>query len=166
MPLYVSVVKGVKTKNFLLFLFFFLRFFFVGRNVCDVQRAGCSFLLANARIVDFPVVHSSQSFCAMSGFSVNELLHRSSCCSFMHGELTNQATVNRLQETLQNQVEDQMEILLYKKNSNVTRDILKLRLSFRGICSGIEFYVAIICRRNTRSILVDAQTIHKTFEVM
>jgi len=36
----------------------------------------------------------------------------------MYGELTNQATISRLQEALQKQVEDQMEILLYKKNSN------------------------------------------------
>jgi len=36
----------------------------------------------------------------------------------MHGELTNHVSVNRLQEALQKQVEDQMEILLYKKNSN------------------------------------------------
>jgi len=54
----------------------------------------------------------------MSGFSVNELLHRSSVCSFMHGELTNHATISRLHEALQKQVEDQMEILLYMKNSN------------------------------------------------
>ena len=39
----------------------------------------------------------------------------------MHGELTNQATANRLQEALQKQVEDQMEILLYKKNSKAIR---------------------------------------------
>jgi len=75
-------------------------------------------VLANARIVDSPIVHCSASFCAMFGYNVNELLHRSSTCSFMHGELTNQATVNRLHEALQKQFEDQMEILLYKKNSN------------------------------------------------
>jgi len=82
-----------------------------------VVSSGCSFLLANARIVDFPIVHSSASFCAMSGFSATELLHRPSSCTFMHGELTNQATISRLQEALQKQVEDQMEILLYMKNS-------------------------------------------------
>ena len=61
----------------------------------------------------------------MSGFSVNELLHRSSICSFMHGELTNQATITRLQEALQKQVEDQMEILLYMKNSNTHITVLE-----------------------------------------
>ena len=75
-------------------------------------------MLANARIVDFPIVHSSASFCSMSGFNVNELLHRTCSCSLMHGELTNHATISRLQEALQTQIEDQMEILLYKKNSN------------------------------------------------
>jgi len=80
-------------------------------------------VLANARIVDFPIVHSSTSFCAMSGFNVNELLHRSCSCSFMHGELTNQATISKLQEAVQKQAEDQMEILLYKKNSNAITPI-------------------------------------------
>ena len=68
----------------------------------------------------------------MSGFNVNELLHRSCSCAFMHGELTNHATVNRLQEALQNQLDDQMEILLYKKNSNAA-------VTF------VQFYYHLLC---------------------
>jgi len=41
----------------------------------------------------------------------------------MHGELTNQATISKLQEAVQKQAEDQMEILLYKKNSNAITPI-------------------------------------------
>ena len=76
-----------------------------------------SFLLANARIVDFPIVYCNDGFCKLSGFTRAEVMQRSSSCSFMYGELTNRDTVDKVDEAFEHQELEQMEILLYKKNS-------------------------------------------------
>jgi len=87
------------------------------RHSVTHTHAGCSFIVANARIVDYPIVYASESFLQLFGFSSNELLQRSGVCSIMHGELTNIAAAERLRTALEQQTEDQVEILLYKKNS-------------------------------------------------
>ncbi|KAH8295966.1 hypothetical protein KR018_007697 [Drosophila ironensis] len=78
-----------------------------------------SFLLANAQIVDFPIVYCNESFCKISGYNRAEVMQKSCryVCGFMYGELTDKETVGRLEYTLENQQQDQFEILLYKKNS-------------------------------------------------
>ncbi|KAM7349598.1 potassium voltage-gated channel protein ether a go-go isoform 3-T5 [Cochliomyia hominivorax] len=75
-----------------------------------------SFLLANAQIVDFPIVYCNESFCKISGYNRAEVMQKSCRCGFMYGELTDKETVARLEYTLENQQQDQFEILLYKKN--------------------------------------------------
>ncbi|XP_064555101.1 potassium voltage-gated channel protein eag isoform X9 [Drosophila montana] len=75
-----------------------------------------SFLLANAQIVDFPIVYCNESFCKISGYNRAEVMQKSCRCGFMYGELTDKETVGRLEYTLENQQQDQFEILLYKKN--------------------------------------------------
>ncbi|XP_039959853.1 potassium voltage-gated channel protein eag isoform X4 [Bactrocera tryoni] len=75
-----------------------------------------SFLLANAQIVDFPIVYCNESFCKISGYNRAEVMQKSCRCGFMYGELTDKETVARLEFTLENQQQDQFEILLYKKN--------------------------------------------------
>ncbi|KAL9877759.1 potassium voltage-gated channel protein ether a go-go isoform 3-T5 [Glossina fuscipes fuscipes] len=76
-----------------------------------------SFLLANAQIVDFPIVYCNESFCKISGYNRAEVMQKSCRCGFMYGELTDKETVARLEYTLENQQQDQFEILLYKKNN-------------------------------------------------
>ncbi|KAH8384990.1 hypothetical protein KR093_004756 [Drosophila rubida] len=78
-----------------------------------------SFLLANAQIVDFPIVYCNESFCKISGYNRAEVMQKSCryVCGFMYGELTDKETVGRLEYTLENQQQDQFEILLYKKNN-------------------------------------------------
>ncbi|XP_023246460.1 potassium voltage-gated channel protein eag [Copidosoma floridanum] len=75
-----------------------------------------SFLLANAQIVDFPIVYCNESFCKISGYNRAEVMQKSCRCSFMYGELTDKETIARIEECLEGQICDQFEILLYKKN--------------------------------------------------
>lgn len=75
------------------------------------------FLLANARILDYPIIYCSDGFTTLSGFLKVDLLHRGAVCSFMHGELTDKDTVKRLSDALDSQTPEHAELLLYKKNS-------------------------------------------------
>ncbi|KAH6927012.1 hypothetical protein HPB50_025286 [Hyalomma asiaticum] len=79
-------------------------------------RADCSFLLANAQIVDYPIVYCSESFCKISGYNRAEVMQKSCRCSFMYGELTDRPTIGKLEHCLDAHAQDQLEILLYKKN--------------------------------------------------
>ncbi|KAI8480449.1 Potassium voltage-gated channel sub H member 5 [Branchiostoma belcheri] len=75
-----------------------------------------SFLLANASIVDWPIVYCNEGFSKLSGYSRAEVMQKSCTCRFMHGELTDKETVKKIEETLEVQDTAQVEILMYKKN--------------------------------------------------
>ncbi|XP_011867816.1 PREDICTED: potassium voltage-gated channel protein eag isoform X2 [Vollenhovia emeryi] len=75
-----------------------------------------SFLLANAQIVDFPIVYCNESFVKISGYNRAEVMQKSCRCGFMYGELTDKETIARIEECLEGQIHDQFEILLYKKS--------------------------------------------------
>ncbi|KAG8196576.1 hypothetical protein JTE90_003588 [Oedothorax gibbosus] len=77
----------------------------------------CSFLLANAQIVDYPIVYCSESFCKISGFNRAEVMQKSCRCTFMYGELTNESAIHKIEQCLETHTQNQFEILLYKKNA-------------------------------------------------
>lgn len=52
-----------------------------------------------------------------------QVMQKSCRCTFMYGELTDKETITRIDMVLENQLHDQFEILLYKKNSKATRRI-------------------------------------------
>ncbi|XP_066245791.1 potassium voltage-gated channel protein eag isoform X2 [Euwallacea similis] len=81
------------------------------------QQPDSSFLLANAQIVDYPIVYCNESFCKISGYNRAEVMQKSCRCAFMYGELTDKETISRIDHVLEHQLHDQFEILLYKKNS-------------------------------------------------
>ncbi|XP_050674115.1 potassium voltage-gated channel protein eag [Leptidea sinapis] len=75
-----------------------------------------SFLLANAQIVDYPIVYCNETFCKMSGYNRAEVMQKSCRCTWMYGELTEKEATERVDRALDHHLTDQFEILLYKKN--------------------------------------------------
>ena len=57
---------------------------------CCFVAADTSFLLANAQIVDYPIVYCNESFCKTSGYNRAEVMQKSCRVGFMYGELTDQ----------------------------------------------------------------------------
>ncbi|GCB64422.1 hypothetical protein scyTo_0013336 [Scyliorhinus torazame] len=76
-----------------------------------------SFLLGNAQIVDWPVVYSNDGFCKLSGYHRAEVMQKSSTCSFMHGDLTDKKTIEKVRQAFDNYESNCFEVLLYKKAS-------------------------------------------------
>lgn len=74
-------------------------------------------MLANARIVDYPIVYCNDGFCKLSGYSRAEVMQKSSTCSFMHGEMTDKDATAKIDDSFECMEQTQLEILLYKKNS-------------------------------------------------
>ncbi|XP_050407025.1 potassium voltage-gated channel protein eag [Patella vulgata] len=75
-----------------------------------------SFLLANARIVDYPIVYCNDGFCKLSGYNRAEVMQKSSTCSFMYGDLTDKETIAKLEGAFETLEQEHVEILIYKKN--------------------------------------------------
>ncbi|XP_068610143.1 potassium voltage-gated channel subfamily H member 5-like [Brachionichthys hirsutus] len=75
-----------------------------------------SFLLGNAQIVDWPVVYSNDGFRKMSGYHRAEVMHRSSTCNFMYGDLTDKTTIDKIKTTFDNYESHFFEVMLYTKN--------------------------------------------------
>ncbi|KAM4522137.1 voltage-gated delayed rectifier potassium channel KCNH5-like [Odontesthes bonariensis] len=75
-----------------------------------------SFLLGNAQIVEWPVVYSNDGFCKLSGYHRAEVMHRSSTCNFMYGDLTDKKTVDKIRQSFNNYESNFHEVLLYTKN--------------------------------------------------
>uniref|UniRef100_A0A1I8JDJ1 Potassium voltage-gated channel protein eag n=1 Tax=Macrostomum lignano TaxID=282301 RepID=A0A1I8JDJ1_9PLAT len=81
---------------------------------CNGQHS--SFLLANARIVDYPIVYCNDGFSKLSGFSRAEAMQRSCTCNFMYSDQTDPESIQRINKSLESCEPDQQEILLLKKN--------------------------------------------------
>jgi hypothetical protein len=76
-----------------------------------------AFILSNAQIVDYPIVYSNDGFTKISGFLRTDLMNKSCTCNFMYGELTDGETQSKIRDALENCHIEQVEVLLYKKNS-------------------------------------------------
>ncbi|XP_043917674.1 potassium voltage-gated channel subfamily H member 1 isoform X2 [Protopterus annectens] len=75
-----------------------------------------NFVLANAQIVDWPIVYSNDGFCKLAAYHRAEVMQKSSTCSFMYGELTDKETTEKVRQTFENYETNSFEILLYRKN--------------------------------------------------
>ncbi|XP_062604189.1 potassium voltage-gated channel subfamily H member 1-like [Saccostrea cucullata] len=100
-----------------------------------------SFLLANARIMDYPIVYCNDGFCKLSGYNRAEVMQKSSTCSFMYGDLTEKETVEKVETAFEETEQTQVEILLYKKN----RTPLWLLLHIAPIRNEKEQVVLFLC---------------------
>lgn len=94
-------------------------------GVC-LCTADSSFLLANAQIVDYPIVYCNETFCKMSGYNRAEVMQKSCRCTWMYGELTEKEAIDRVDRALDHHLADQFEILLYKKNRELPLPNLQL----------------------------------------
>lgn len=81
--------------------------------------------------MDYPIVHCSENFCKIAGYSNRaEIMQKSAKCTFLAGDKTDKATLEKLERTLDNHMIDQFEILLYKKNSESSSLSLTKRIIF------------------------------------
>uniref|UniRef100_A0A915C2F1 Uncharacterized protein n=1 Tax=Parascaris univalens TaxID=6257 RepID=A0A915C2F1_PARUN len=80
------------------------------------NSADCSFILANAQIVDYPIVYCNDGFSKLVGYSRAEIMQKPCSLSFMHGDHSEPEALQRIQNALDMCKTDQTEIGLNKKN--------------------------------------------------
>ena len=54
-----------------------------------------SFVLANAQIVDYPIVYCSEEFSKLMGFKRSEVMKQPLRCDFLVGTLTDKTTIGK-----------------------------------------------------------------------
>uniref|UniRef100_A0A914YXX0 PAS domain-containing protein n=1 Tax=Panagrolaimus superbus TaxID=310955 RepID=A0A914YXX0_9BILA len=81
------------------------------------SNSDCSFILANAQIIDYPIVYCNDGFSKMVGYSRAEIMQKPCSLSFMYGDQTDPLSIQRIQFSLDNNRTEQTEIGLYKKNN-------------------------------------------------
>ena len=66
-----------------------------GGGVGSSASGGTCFLLANAQIVDFPIVYCSEEFSRLLGYPRSDVMQNSVACDFMVGALTDRETIGK-----------------------------------------------------------------------
>ncbi|XP_068730790.1 potassium voltage-gated channel subfamily H member 5-like isoform X2 [Montipora capricornis] len=74
------------------------------------------FILANAQIIDNPIVYTSDGFCKFMGYTRADVMKKNCRCNFLFGQLTDPETVRELNGALQAKSAIQKEIISYKKD--------------------------------------------------
>ncbi|VDK89287.1 unnamed protein product [Dibothriocephalus latus] len=102
--------------------------------------------MANARIVDYPIVYCNEGFAKLTGYNRVDIMQKSGSCAYLYGDQTSEEMKNRLMSALDNHTKEQLEILLYKKNRsplwlmvhvapvvNERAEVILILLTFRDI---------------------------------
>ncbi|CAI4222992.1 unnamed protein product [Auanema sp. JU1783] len=80
------------------------------------NNADTSFILANAQVVDYPIVYCNDGFSKLVGYSRAEIMQKPCSLAFLHGDHGEPGSLARMQDALDNSRTDQAEIGLCKKN--------------------------------------------------
>ncbi|KAJ9577925.1 hypothetical protein L9F63_025214, partial [Diploptera punctata] len=87
----------------------------IGTSYFSLSR---NYLLIHVLRIDNTNVFFQEGFVITTVYFRISVMQKSCRCTFMYGELTDKETIARIDECLENQIHDQFEILLYKKNSD------------------------------------------------
>ncbi|XP_071794476.1 voltage-gated delayed rectifier potassium channel KCNH1-like isoform X2 [Asterias amurensis] len=91
---------------------------------CSVQHS--NFILANARVVGYPIVYSNDGFCKMTGRTRADVMQKSSTCNFMYGDLTDKDTIKKVEKAFEDQTPLQAELVIYKRNRTPMWSLLQV----------------------------------------
>ncbi|GMR59024.1 hypothetical protein PMAYCL1PPCAC_29219 [Pristionchus mayeri] len=80
------------------------------------NNADTSFILANAQIIEYPIVYCNDGFSKLVGYSRAEIMQKPCSLDFMHGDHGEAGALERLKEALETGRSEQAEIGLSKKN--------------------------------------------------
>lgn len=89
---------------------------FLENVVRRCNNTDCSFILANAQIVDYPIVYCNDGFSKLIGYSRAEIMQKPCTLSFMYGEHSDEAAMIKVQIALDNARHEQAEVGVCKKN--------------------------------------------------
>ena len=87
-----------------------------------------SLLITDARRDDNPIVYASDNFLRLTGYGLDEVMGRN--CRFLQGPETDPDAIRSLREAIKQGEGIELEILNYRKDKRLFRNLLRLRPMF------------------------------------
>nr|AML76670.1 putative LOV domain-containing protein [Anemia tomentosa] len=99
-----------------------------------------SFVLANPNLPDTPIVHASDLFLQLTGYTRAEVVGRN--CRFLQGPKTDSSAVEQIRESLKAGKPCTVRLLNYRKDKTPFWNLLHIA-PVRNSCGKISFYVGV-----------------------
>ncbi|CAM6063009.1 unnamed protein product [Sphagnum tenellum] len=117
----------------------------VGGVVCSslmlsLTRIQQSFVLADPKLPDIPIVHASKVFCEITGYSQEEVIGRN--CRFLQGPDTDPEAVQKIRKSIAGEHACTVRILNYRKDKTSFWNHLHLS-PVRSATGEVAFYVGV-----------------------
>ncbi|CAK9869389.1 unnamed protein product [Sphagnum jensenii] len=106
----------------------------------SLTRIQQSFVLADPKLPDIPIVHASKVFCELTGYSQEEVIGRN--CRFLQGPDTDPKAVQKIRESIADQCACTVRILNYRKDKTPFWNHLHLS-PVRSAGGEVAFYVGV-----------------------
>ncbi|WP_051330998.1 PP2C family protein-serine/threonine phosphatase [Aneurinibacillus terranovensis] len=82
--------------------------------VAAISDTATGVTISNPRLPDNPVIYANQGFVTLTGYSLDEVLHRN--CRFLQGEGTDKQTIKEIEAAIQSHKPISVELLNYRKD--------------------------------------------------
>nr|AML76407.1 putative LOV domain-containing protein [Diphyscium foliosum] len=106
----------------------------------SLTRIQQSFVLADPNLPDMPIVHASEAFCELTGYTREEVVGRN--CRFLQGPETNPNDVEKIREAVKGEQCCTVRILNYRKDKKAFWNHLHLA-PVRSAGGKVAFYVGV-----------------------
>nr|AML78245.1 putative LOV domain-containing protein [Isoetes tegetiformans] len=106
----------------------------------QLSRVQQSFVLADPHLPDTPIVHASESFLNMTGYSRDEVIGRN--CRFLQGPDTDQNAIDQIRASIKDERPCTVRILNYRKNKQPFWNFLHLA-PVRSSDGQVAFFVGV-----------------------
>nr|AML79428.1 putative LOV domain-containing protein [Sciadopitys verticillata] len=105
-----------------------------------LSRIQQSFVLADPHVPDMPIVHASNLFLQLTGYSREEVLGKN--CRFLQGRDTNQEDISKIRQSIEAEQSCTVRILNYRKDGNPFWNHLHMA-PVRNASGKVAFYVGV-----------------------
>lgn len=78
--------------------------------------------IANAGVEDAPLTHANDAFCALTGYTRDEIIGRN--CRFLQGTMTDRDEVSRLRQALEQRTPIKSMLTNYRKDGSMFHNLL------------------------------------------
>nr|AML78252.1 putative LOV domain-containing protein [Falcatifolium taxoides] len=105
-----------------------------------LSRIQQSFVLVDPYLPDMPIVHASDSFLHLTGYSRDEVLGKN--CRILQGQDTNQEDISKIRQSIEAEQPCTVRILNYRKDGNPFWNLLHTA-PVRNASGKVAFYVGV-----------------------
>ncbi|MED6196878.1 Phototropin-1 [Stylosanthes scabra] len=105
-----------------------------------LERIEKNFVITDPRLPDNPIIYASDSFLELTEYSREEILGRN--CRFLQGPETDRATVRKIREAIDNQIEITVQLINYTKSGKKFWNLFHLQ-PMRDQKGEVQYFIGV-----------------------